>query len=135
MRLAVHPEEWETASDRDGVASGNAVLVDLYGERTLLRDGILPAAAVLAQPGFARTMAYSSRDDPDDAPDAGSRTRSLDRSDVAARGPGVRLRLGGPGSRGLLEELVRAVRVPLLVRLRPVVVGLDVLLLRVRAPT
>lgn len=42
----------------------NAVLVDLYGERTLLRDGILPAAAVLAHPGFTRVMAYGSRDDP-----------------------------------------------------------------------
>jgi uncharacterized circularly permuted ATP-grasp superfamily protein len=42
----------------------NAVLVDLYGERTLLRDGILPAAAVLAHPGFTRIMAYASRNDP-----------------------------------------------------------------------
>jgi len=42
----------------------NAVLVDLYGERTLLRDGILPAAAVLAHPGFTRIMAYGSRTDP-----------------------------------------------------------------------
>ena len=42
----------------------NAVLVDLYGERTLLRDGILPAAAVLAHPGFTRVMAYASRNDP-----------------------------------------------------------------------
>lgn len=42
----------------------NAVLVDLYGERTLLRDGIVPAAAVLAHPGFTRTMAYASREDP-----------------------------------------------------------------------
>ena len=42
----------------------NAVLVDLYGERTLLRDGILPAAAVLAHPGFTRIMAYGSRNDP-----------------------------------------------------------------------
>ncbi len=41
----------------------NAVLVDLYGERTLLRDGVLPAAAVLAHPGFTRIMAYRSRDD------------------------------------------------------------------------
>ncbi len=42
----------------------NAVLVDLYGERTLLRDGIVPAAAVLTHPGFTRTMAYGSRNDP-----------------------------------------------------------------------
>ena len=42
----------------------NAVLVDLYGERTLLRDGIVPAAAVLAHPGFTRIMGYASRDDP-----------------------------------------------------------------------
>ncbi|WP_312856170.1 circularly permuted type 2 ATP-grasp protein [Nocardioides pelophilus] len=42
----------------------NAVLVDLYGGRTLLRDGIVPAAAVLAHPGFTRIMAYGSRNDP-----------------------------------------------------------------------
>jgi uncharacterized circularly permuted ATP-grasp superfamily protein/uncharacterized alpha-E superfamily protein len=42
----------------------NAVLVDLYGERTLLRDGVVPAAAVLGHPGFTRVMAYGSRDDP-----------------------------------------------------------------------
>lgn len=42
----------------------NALLVDLYGERTLLRDGIVPAAAVLAHPGFTRIMAYGSRNDP-----------------------------------------------------------------------
>lgn len=42
----------------------NALLVDLYGDRTLLRDGIVPAAAVLAHPGFTRIMAYASRDDP-----------------------------------------------------------------------
>lgn len=42
----------------------NAVLVDLYGERTLLRDGVVPAAAVLSHPGFMRVMAYGSRDDP-----------------------------------------------------------------------
>ncbi len=41
----------------------NAMLVDLYGERTLLRDGVLPAAAVLSHPGFMRIMAYGSRDD------------------------------------------------------------------------
>jgi uncharacterized circularly permuted ATP-grasp superfamily protein len=42
----------------------NAVLVDLYGDRTLLRDRVLPAAAVLAHPGFTRIMAYRSRHDP-----------------------------------------------------------------------
>lgn len=32
----------------------DAVLIDLYGPRTLLQQGILPAAAILTHPGFAR---------------------------------------------------------------------------------
>ena len=80
----------------------NAVLVDLYGERTLLRDGILPAAAVLAHPGFTRIMAYASRDDPrplvttatDLGRDAAGAWRVI--GDRAQAPSGSRLRAGEP---------------------------------------
>lgn len=42
----------------------NAVLVDLYGEQRLLAEGVVPAAAVLAHPGFARVVARPRFDDP-----------------------------------------------------------------------
>ncbi|RLK46735.1 circularly permuted type 2 ATP-grasp protein [Microbacterium telephonicum] len=42
----------------------NAVLVDLYGERTLLERGIIPAAAVTGHSGFARPLARASAVDP-----------------------------------------------------------------------
>jgi uncharacterized circularly permuted ATP-grasp superfamily protein/uncharacterized alpha-E superfamily protein len=41
----------------------NAVLVDLYGEQRLLAERVVPAAAVLAHPGFARVVARPGHDD------------------------------------------------------------------------
>jgi len=38
----------------------NAILVDLYGERRLLREGIIPAAVVFGHSGYARPMARTS---------------------------------------------------------------------------
>lgn len=43
----------------------NAVLVDLYGPQTLLREGIVPAATVVGHSGFARPAARASAYDPD----------------------------------------------------------------------
>lgn len=42
----------------------NALLVDLYGERTLLADGVIPSAAIFAHAGYARPMARPSARDP-----------------------------------------------------------------------
>ncbi|WP_298944609.1 circularly permuted type 2 ATP-grasp protein [uncultured Microbacterium sp.] len=42
----------------------NAILVDLYGPQTLLREGIIPAAIVLGHAGFARPVARPSATDP-----------------------------------------------------------------------
>jgi len=42
----------------------NALLVDLYGERRLLREGVVPAAAVLAHSGYTRVVARPGALDP-----------------------------------------------------------------------
>jgi len=42
----------------------SAVLVDLYGRRTLLREGILPAATVVGHGGFVRAVAREGGVDP-----------------------------------------------------------------------
>lgn len=42
----------------------NALLVDLYGPRTVLSEGIVPAAAVLGHSGYARPAARASAFDP-----------------------------------------------------------------------
>lgn len=42
----------------------NALLVDLYGPRTLLERGVVPAAAVLGHSGYARPLARASAADP-----------------------------------------------------------------------
>ena len=42
----------------------NAILIDLYGEQRLLADGVLPAAAVFAHPGFVRVVGRRSTRDP-----------------------------------------------------------------------
>lgn len=42
----------------------NAMLVDLYGPQTLLREGIVPSAIVLGHAGFARPVARASAHDP-----------------------------------------------------------------------
>ncbi|MFT4214763.1 MAG: circularly permuted type 2 ATP-grasp protein [Microbacterium sp.] len=42
----------------------NAILVDLYGPRSLLRDGIIPSAVVLGHSGFTRAVARPSAFDP-----------------------------------------------------------------------
>ena len=42
----------------------NAVLTDLYGERRLLREGVVPSAVVLGHPGYVRAVARPSAVDP-----------------------------------------------------------------------
>ncbi|TYL49695.1 circularly permuted type 2 ATP-grasp protein [Nocardioides sp. BGMRC 2183] len=42
----------------------NAILVDLYGDQTLLADGVLPPALVFGHNGFTRIMARSGAIDP-----------------------------------------------------------------------
>ncbi|MDT9592809.1 circularly permuted type 2 ATP-grasp protein [Nocardioides zeae] len=42
----------------------DAVVADLYGPRTLLRDGVLPAPLVLGHSGYVRVMARASAADP-----------------------------------------------------------------------
>ncbi|WP_036516762.1 circularly permuted type 2 ATP-grasp protein [Nocardioides sp. J54] len=42
----------------------NALLADLYGEQTLLAEGIVPPAVVLGHRGFTRVMARASMHDP-----------------------------------------------------------------------
>lgn len=42
----------------------NAILVDLYGERRLLREGIVPSAVVFAHSGYLRPLARRSAVDP-----------------------------------------------------------------------
>ncbi len=42
----------------------NALLVDLYGEQSLLRDGILPSAIVFGHSGYTRPLARPSAHDP-----------------------------------------------------------------------
>ncbi|WP_448655498.1 circularly permuted type 2 ATP-grasp protein [Microbacterium lacticum] len=42
----------------------NAILVDLYGERRLLREGIVPAAVVVGHSGYLRPLARRSAVDP-----------------------------------------------------------------------
>ncbi|KXC05039.1 circularly permuted type 2 ATP-grasp protein [Microbacterium hominis] len=42
----------------------NAVLVDLYGEQSLLREGIVPSAVVFGHSGFTRPLARASAVDP-----------------------------------------------------------------------
>ncbi|MET3961316.1 putative circularly permuted ATP-grasp superfamily protein/putative alpha-E superfamily protein [Marmoricola sp. OAE513] len=41
----------------------NAILVDLYGEQTLLREGVVPAEVVFGHSGFVRTMARTTGTD------------------------------------------------------------------------
>jgi uncharacterized circularly permuted ATP-grasp superfamily protein/uncharacterized alpha-E superfamily protein len=43
----------------------NALLVDLYGEQTLLRDGVIPASVVFGHSGFVRPVARASAHDPE----------------------------------------------------------------------
>ncbi|WP_292734442.1 circularly permuted type 2 ATP-grasp protein, partial [Microbacterium sp. UBA1097] len=42
----------------------NALLVDVYGERRMLREGILPAATVLGHAGYIRAVAGTGSTDP-----------------------------------------------------------------------
>ncbi|MCZ4499035.1 MAG: hypothetical protein JWQ74_1588 [Marmoricola sp.] len=42
----------------------NAVLVDLYGEQRLLREGVVPAEVIFGHSGFVRTMARTAVKDP-----------------------------------------------------------------------
>lgn len=63
--LVIDSEQW--SSLETGLAQRaellNALLADLYGPRTLLRDGILPAPLVLGHSGYVRTMARPSMAD------------------------------------------------------------------------
>lgn len=63
--LVVDPDEW--SSLETGLAQRaeliNALLADLYGPRTLLRDGIVPAPLVLGHSGYLRTVARPSMAD------------------------------------------------------------------------
>ncbi|HUG61667.1 MAG TPA: circularly permuted type 2 ATP-grasp protein, partial [Methylomirabilota bacterium] len=58
MPLILGPEEW--AGLRAGVIQrarlAEAILGDLYGEGTLVRDGLLPGAAVTGSPDFLRPL-------------------------------------------------------------------------------
>ncbi|MDN3494978.1 circularly permuted type 2 ATP-grasp protein [Planococcus sp. APC 4015] len=42
----------------------NAIMADIYGEQRLLADGVIPAATVMAHPGFVRAIARPSVGDP-----------------------------------------------------------------------
>ena len=58
LPMLIAPEEWA------GIAAGvaqrarllNAVMADIYGERRLLREGLLPTSLVLAHPQYLRAM-------------------------------------------------------------------------------
>ncbi len=58
LPLLIEPQEWRRIEA--GVAQRarllNAVLADTYGERRLLREGLLPASLVLAHPQYLRAM-------------------------------------------------------------------------------
>ncbi|WP_431856351.1 circularly permuted type 2 ATP-grasp protein [Azospirillum sp.] len=58
LPLVIPPEEWQTIAA--GLAQRarllNAVLADVYGPQTLVRDGALPPALVFADPGFRRAV-------------------------------------------------------------------------------
>lgn len=56
LPVVIAPDEWEQLQDalNQRVRLLDLVLADLYADRTLLRRRVLPAAAVLGHPGFAR---------------------------------------------------------------------------------
>lgn len=56
LPLVLDPTEWPRLEQGLGQRAllFDLILRDLYSERRLLRDGVVPAAAVLAHPGFAR---------------------------------------------------------------------------------
>jgi uncharacterized circularly permuted ATP-grasp superfamily protein/uncharacterized alpha-E superfamily protein len=58
LPMLISPDEW--AGIEAGVAQRarllNAVMADIYGERRLLREGLLPASLVLAHPQYLRAM-------------------------------------------------------------------------------
>ncbi|HEY1133037.1 MAG TPA: circularly permuted type 2 ATP-grasp protein [Nocardioides sp.] len=64
--LVVEADEWSTLevglTQRAELL--NAMLVDLYGPRTLLSEGILPAPLVLGHSGYTRVVARPSSADP-----------------------------------------------------------------------
>lgn len=66
LPLVIEPDEWSTLevglTQRAELL--NAVLADLYGPRTLLRSGVLPAPLVLGHPGYARVVARAFNADP-----------------------------------------------------------------------
>ncbi|WP_431803828.1 circularly permuted type 2 ATP-grasp protein [Microbacterium sp. bgisy203] len=66
MPLVLDPAGW--APLEIGLAQRaellNAVLIDLYGERRLLREGIVPAPLVFGHSGYLRPLARSSAADP-----------------------------------------------------------------------
>jgi len=62
MPFVLDPEAWAhlDAGLAQRAELWNAILADLYGERTLLRDGILPAAAVFGHSGYLRPLVRAS---------------------------------------------------------------------------
>ncbi|HKT55407.1 MAG TPA: circularly permuted type 2 ATP-grasp protein [Microbacterium sp.] len=62
MPFVLDPEAWAhlDAGLAQRAELWNAVLADLYGERTLLRHGILPAAAVFGHSGYLRPLVRPS---------------------------------------------------------------------------
>jgi len=65
LPLLIAHEEWQTISR--GLSQRarlfDAILRDLYGDQRLLRDGLLPAALVMANPHFLRACAGLGRPD------------------------------------------------------------------------
>lgn len=66
MPLVLDPAGW--APLEIGLAQRaellNAILVDVYGERRLLREGIIPAAVIVGHSGYLRPLARASAVDP-----------------------------------------------------------------------
>ncbi|MEQ6903660.1 circularly permuted type 2 ATP-grasp protein [Nocardioides sp. YIM 152588] len=66
MPLIIDAASWQTLEV--GLAQRaellNAILVDLYGEQTLLRDGVVPPALIYGHAGFTRVMAGDRIADP-----------------------------------------------------------------------
>lgn len=56
LPFAISAQDWKSieAGLRQRARLFNAILADLYGRQTLLRDGLLPGEAVLGNPGFLR---------------------------------------------------------------------------------
>ncbi|MFG6465192.1 circularly permuted type 2 ATP-grasp protein [Roseateles sp. BYS87W] len=58
LPMLIEPDEWREIESgiRQRARLLNAVMADLYGERRLLQQGLLPASLVLAHPQYLRAM-------------------------------------------------------------------------------